>query len=114
MFIPLAHEPAIGGGNLLDDPFQCVPTEGHELNGLYFPKEDSDMEQIFEATQVQQDICKEKIQWATAELPFLLPAPSFHAIVNAWNSLAAYRMSTVQFFFGFRPIQRRIIKDTSG
>lgn len=91
MFIPLAHEPTIGG-NLAADPFQCVESQGHEVNGLYSSStEGSDVERVFEATQVQQDICKERIQWATAELPFLTPAPSFQAIVNAWNSLASYR-----------------------
>lgn len=95
MFLPLSQQQAVGG-NLLNDPFQCVPGEGHESNGPYSPKEGSDVERLFEATHIQQDICKEKIQWATAELPSLTPAPSFQAIVNAWTSLASYRTYTSQ------------------
>lgn len=92
MFISFSPEPTVGG-RLADDPFQCVPSPGDELNGFSFPKEGSDVERVFEATPVQQEIFKEKIQWATAELPFLTPALSFQTIVNAWHSLASYRKS---------------------
>ncbi|KAL0937078.1 bacitracin synthase 3 [Colletotrichum truncatum] len=90
MFIPLTHEVEVEVGQILNDPFKSVPGHPKGWSVFHPSKVHPELERVFEATQVQKDICQEQIQWATAELPLSNPLPSFQTIVNSWNALASY------------------------
>ncbi|KAH6614358.1 hypothetical protein B0J18DRAFT_485207 [Chaetomium sp. MPI-SDFR-AT-0129] len=74
----------------LGDPFVTVPDLFEEPKLPHAPTF-SEIENEFEATAVQKDIVGEAIQWLTSELRLPSYAANLQNIVNAWNTLAAYR-----------------------
>ena len=87
--MPIIHHS--GPNATLGDLFKIVPEHNDGLDLAKTLYGFSEFESEFEATDVQRDISKEAIQWASAELILPNPLPTFQAVFNAWNSLASYR-----------------------
>jgi hypothetical protein len=85
----LIHHP--GTNATLDDLFKSIPEHNGGIDFAEMLHGFSEIESEFEATEVQRDISKEAIQWASAELILPNRLPTFQAVFNAWNSLASYR-----------------------
>lgn len=76
----------------LGDPFVTVSDLFEEPKLPHVPSF-SEIENEFEATAVQRDIIGEAIQWLTSEFRLPSYAAKLQNIVDAWNTLAAYRES---------------------